>query len=109
MPLGTLTLICTSAPLVGFLLALTVTGILKMLVTGLALTSGYAVIVLMTMYAPALCRRSSATWTLAVTMVTFAAWLVARPFNPGLPDAIFFTLPASLLTFLAVAALAPRH
>jgi SSS family solute:Na+ symporter len=92
-----------------FLLALTVTGILKMLVTGLALTSGYAVIVLMTMYAPGLCRRSSATWTLAVTMVTFAAWLAVRQLEPGLPDAIFFTLPASLLTFLAVAVFAPRR
>jgi SSS family solute:Na+ symporter len=88
--------------LLTFLLALTVTGILKMLVTGLALTAGYAVIVLMTMYLPSLCRRSSATWTLAVAMLTFAVWMLARRFFPQLPDAIFFTLPASLLTMLLV-------
>jgi SSS family solute:Na+ symporter len=73
-----------------------------MLVTGLALTAGYAVIVLMTMYWPSICRRSSATWTLAVTIVVFFVWLAAKQFYPNLPDAIFFTLPASLLTFLLV-------
>jgi len=87
---------------VTFLLALTVTGILKMLVTGLALTAGYAVVALMTMYFPGFCRRSSATWTLAVTMVVFAAWLVAKQFVDSLPDAIFLTLPASLMTFLVI-------
>jgi SSS family solute:Na+ symporter len=87
---------------VTFLLALTVTGILKMLVTGLALTAGYAVIVLMTMYWPTICRRSSATWTLGAAMVTFFVWLAAKPRFPQLPDAIFFTLPASLATFLLV-------
>jgi SSS family solute:Na+ symporter len=87
---------------VTFLLALTVTGILKMLVTGLALTAGYAVVALMTMYFPRICRRSSATWTLVVTMVVFAGWLVAKQFVPALQDAIFYTLPAAIVTFLVI-------
>jgi SSS family solute:Na+ symporter len=84
---------------VTFLLALTVTGILRMLVTGLALTAGYAVVVLMTMYCPSVCRRSSASWTLGAAMATFVVWLVAKQFLPELPDAIFFTLPVSVVVF----------
>jgi SSS family solute:Na+ symporter len=92
-----------------FLLALTVTGILKMLVAGLALTAGYAVIVLMTMYFPAFCRRSSASWTLGSAMVVFAVWLVAKQFLPGLPDAVFFTLPVSVAAFLLVSVIDKRR
>ena len=50
---------------VTFVLALTVQGILKVLLVGLTLTTAYTLIVLMTMYCPRLCRRSSATWTLS--------------------------------------------
>ena len=59
-------------------------------------------VVLMTMYFPAICRKSSATWTLATAIVVFVAWLIAQQLFGGLPDAIYFTLPASILVFLAV-------
>jgi SSS family solute:Na+ symporter len=86
-----------------FLLALTVSGILKMLLIGLTLTTAYTLIVLMTMLWPGICRRSSATWTLVTTMLSLVAWLVApaswRPF----PHPIYFTWIVSLVTFFLVA------
>lgn len=93
---------------VTFLLALTVTDILKMLTSGLALTAGYAVIVLMTMYWPSRCRRASATWTLIAAAVVFVLWLVLGRWWRPLPEAVFFTLPASLIVFFAVSSIDGR-
>jgi SSS family solute:Na+ symporter len=63
----------------------------------------------MTMFAPSLCRRSSATWTLAATMVALAAWLLApaswRPF----PHPIYLTWLVSLVTFAIVAVVDRRR
>ena len=44
-------------------------GLMKMLLIGLTLTTAYTLIVLMTMFWPAACRKSSATWTLLATMI----------------------------------------
>jgi SSS family solute:Na+ symporter len=89
---------------VTFLLALTVEGILKVLLIGLTLATAYTLIVLMTMYLPRLCRRSSATWTLATTMVCLAAWLIVTNFTEiKLPHAIYLTWATSLVTFFLVA------
>ncbi len=92
-----------------FLLALTVQGILKTLLIGLTLATAYTLIVLMTMFFPKLCRRSSATWTLAATMVTLAGWLVATKMGHALPHPIYFTWVASLVAFFAVAVIDPRR
>jgi SSS family solute:Na+ symporter len=86
-----------------FLLALTVTGILKMLLIGLTLTTAYTLIVLMTMLWPSMCRRSSATWTLVTTMLSLVAWLVAPPSWRFLPHPIYLTWIVSLVTFFLVA------
>jgi SSS family solute:Na+ symporter len=88
---------------VTFLLALTVQGILRVLLIGLTLSTAYALIVLMTMFCPSLCRRSSASWTLAVTMASLAAWQLAPTSWHFLPHPIYFTWLASLLTFFLVA------
>jgi len=102
-----LTVLVLSA--VTFLLALTVTGILKVLLTGLTLTTAYTLIVLMTMIAPSLCRRSSATWTLLATMGAFVLWLLAPPGWRRLPHPIYFTWLVSLLAFFLVALLDRRR
>ncbi|MFH1131541.1 MAG: sodium:solute symporter family protein [Pseudomonadota bacterium] len=86
-----------------FLLALTVRGILKMLLIGLTLSTAYTLIVLMTMYCPKLCRRSSATWTLGATMLSLAAWLVAPREWLIFPHPIYFTWFVSVVTFCFVA------
>jgi SSS family solute:Na+ symporter len=95
--------------IVTFLLALTVQGILRMLLIGLTLSTAYTLIALMTMYCPRLCRRSSASWTLAATMVSLTLWLLAPASWRLLPHPIYFTWLASLLTFFLVAALDGRR
>jgi SSS family solute:Na+ symporter len=93
----------TVLSVVTFLLALTVQGILKVLLIGLTLSTAYTLIVIMTMYCPKLCRRSSATWTLATTMLCLAAWLIVTRFTDiKLPHAIYFTWATSIVTFLVV-------
>jgi SSS family solute:Na+ symporter len=92
-----------------FLLALTVSGILKILLIGLTLTTSYTLIVLMTMFRPAMCRRSSATWTLLTTMAALVLWLVMPPDWRFLPHPIYFTWIVSLFTFFAVAVVDRRR
>jgi SSS family solute:Na+ symporter len=92
-----------------FLLALTVSGILKVLLIGLTLSTAYTLVVLMTMYCPRLCRRGSATWTLATTMASLVLWLVAPASWRVLPHPIYLTWAVSLLTFFAVALLDRRR
>jgi SSS family solute:Na+ symporter len=106
-------LICRATVLVlsvvTFLLALSVSEILKVLMIGLTLTTSYTLIVLMTMLAPSLCRRSSATWTLSTTMLALAAWLAAPASWRVLPHPIYFTWIVSLVTFFLVTLLDPRR
>ncbi|NIM65366.1 MAG: sodium:solute symporter family protein [Candidatus Latescibacteria bacterium] len=92
-----------------FLLALTVSGILRMLLIGLTLTTSYTLIVLMTMFWPAVCRRSSATWTLITTMGALVVWLVMPAGWRFLPHPIYFTWIVSLVTFFIVAAVDKRR
>jgi SSS family solute:Na+ symporter len=92
-----------------FLLALTVSGILKILLIGLTLTTSYTLIVLMTMFWPAVCRKSSATWTLLTTMAALVLWLVMPSGWRFLPHPIYFTWIVSLVTFFAIAVLDRRR
>ena len=95
---------------VTFLLALLVESILKALLVGLTLTTAYTLIVLMTMFCPRLCRRSSASWTLATTMLALAAWLVTpASWRQSLPHPIYLTWLVSLVTFFLVAVFDPRR
>lgn len=87
-----------------FALALSVSGILKVLLAGLTLSTAYTLIVVATMFAPGLCRRSSATWTLLATMGSLAVWLAVPPARFGLPHPIYATWLASLAAFGLTAA-----
>jgi SSS family solute:Na+ symporter len=82
---------------------LTVRGILKMLLVGLTLSTAYTLVVLMTILCPKLCRRSSASWTLAATMGALAFWLMAPDRYRLLPHPIYFPWLVSLIAFFAVA------
>ncbi len=103
---------------VTFLLAMSVSGILQTLIVGLTLTTGYTVVVFMTMYWPSLCRRGSATWTLLGSMAALVFWYVAPIQWSKLPlpprwawltsHPIYFVFAASMLSFLAVALLDKR-
>lgn len=94
---------------VTFALALTVTGILKMLLVALTLTTSYTLIVLMTMLAPRLCRRSSAVWTLAVTDLALVAWMLAPASWRIFPHPVYFLWLVSLVTFFVVAGVDRRR
>jgi SSS family solute:Na+ symporter len=92
-----------------FGLALAVEGILKALLVGLTLTTAYTLVVLMTMYCPKLCRRSSASWTLSTTMAALALWLIAPGDWRVLPHPIYLAWIVSIVTFLLVAVFDKRR
>jgi SSS family solute:Na+ symporter len=90
-----------------YLLAVSVSGILKTLLIGLTLTTAYTLIRLMTIFWPGLCRRSHATWTLVMAMAALVLWLIApqiQAFFAGMnmPHPIFFCWLVCLLTFATV-------
>ena len=60
---------------VGFVMALQATSILKVLLIGLTLCAPFTVIFLFTAYAPNFCKRQSAFWTLLVGGLIVVAWL----------------------------------
>ncbi len=90
-------------------LSLLVSGILKMLLIGLTLNTAYTLVVMMTLFWPRVCRRSSATWTLAATMGSLAFWLLTPPSWHILPHPIYFTWIVSLIVFFAVPAFDSRQ
>lgn len=85
-----------------FLLALTVRGILEMLLAALSISTAYALVVGMTLFRPAACRRSSATATLLATMGALVAWMLAPPAWRFLPHPIYFTWLVSVVVFFGV-------
>jgi solute:Na+ symporter, SSS family len=87
---------------VTFVLALTVTGILKMLLVALTLTTSYTLVVLMTMLMPGSCRRGSAVWTLGMTKLALVAWLVMPESWKIVPHPVYFMWVVSLVTFWVV-------
>jgi len=97
-----------------YLLAVSVSGILKTLLIGLCLTTAYTLVTLMTLFCPKVCRRGHATWTLLMSMAALALWLLF-PQVPdffkemSLPHPIYFTWMVSLATFFLVALIDKRH
>lgn len=97
-----------------FLLAMSVSGILKTLLIALTLTTAFTLITLMTLFWPRVCRRGHATWTLLLTMAALGLWLIV-PRIPAffirihLPHPIYFCWTVSLATFIGVAILDKRH
>lgn len=96
-----------------YLLAVSVSGILRTLLIGLSLTTSYTLVTLMTLFWPSVCRRSHAFWTLLVAMAALGAWLVfpqlASLFQKILlPHPIYFCWIISLLTFFLIAIIDKR-
>jgi SSS family solute:Na+ symporter len=96
-----------------FILAISVSGILKTLLIGLCLTTAYTLVTLMTLFWPGVCRRGHAMWTLLMSMAALAVWLIF-PQVPAffksinLPHPIYFTWMVSLVTFFVVAVVDKR-
>jgi SSS family solute:Na+ symporter len=97
-----------------YLLAYFVSGdILKTLLLGLSLTTGYTLVTLMTIFWPKVCRRAHAAWTLITSMAALALWLVFPPVSSifqkiGLIHPIYFCWIVSLVTFFLVAIIDKR-
>ncbi len=96
-----------------YILAVSVSGILKTLLIGLTLTTAYTLVTLMTLFCPRLCRRSHATLTLLTAMGALAIWFIFPAIasffaGMGLPHPIFFCWIVSLVTFFVVFVLDKR-
>ena len=98
-----------------YLLAVFVSSdILKTLLIGLSLTTGYTLVTLMTLFWPKVCRRGHATWTLLMSMAALAVWFVFPRIAPffqkiHLPHPIYFCWIVSLVTFFLVAVIDKRE
>lgn len=57
-----------------FVLSLTIVGILKTLLVALSLTTAFTVTFLFTIFAPGLCRKNSAFYTMIVGILVLVAW-----------------------------------
>lgn len=55
-------------------LAMTVSGIIQTLMVGLSLTAAFSVVVLFTLFAPGLCRKNSAFYTILAGLITLIGW-----------------------------------
>lgn len=84
-----------------YILASTVVGILSTLLVGLSLTTAFTVIILFTMFAPKLCKKSSATWTLLAGIFVLFMWMFI-PESRIVSHPIFIEWPVCLGTFLLV-------
>jgi SSS family solute:Na+ symporter len=96
-----------------YILAVSVSGILKTLLIGLTLTTAYTLVMLMTLFWPKACRRSHATWTLLAAMAALSGWLIFPQLalffkGIGLPHPIFFCWIVSLVTFFLVSVIDKR-
>jgi SSS family solute:Na+ symporter len=96
-----------------YLLAVSVSGILKTLLVGLTLTTAYTLITLMTIFWPQVCRRSHASWTLLMAMAALILWLIVPQIptlfkGMGMPHPIYFCWVVSLVTFFVVSVVDKR-
>jgi SSS family solute:Na+ symporter len=89
------------------------TGILKTLLLGLSLTTPYTLVTLMTLFWPKICRRAHATWTLLMSTVALALWLIFPQVSSffqkiNLSHPIYLCWMVSLVTFFMVAVIDKR-
>lgn len=82
-------------------------GILRTLLLGLSLTTAFTVIFLFTIFAPGLCRKSSAFYTTLVGMTALAAWQIF-PVVRVFAHPIYMEWLVCLATFFLVAVIDKR-
>ena len=68
--------------------ALTISGIISTLMAGLSLMTAFAVIILMTMYAPKYCAKKAAFYTLMASIIVLVLWMLV-PEVRVLPHVIY--------------------
>lgn len=80
-------------------LAMTISGIINTLMIGLSLTAAFSVIVLFTLFAPGLCRKNSAFYTIVTGVAVLILWQTI-PAVRILPHVIYLEWLACLAAFL---------
>ncbi|MBP2631404.1 MAG: sglT 1 [Firmicutes bacterium] len=85
-------------------LAFNAVGILKTMLAGLSLTTAFTVVFLFTVFAPSLCRKSSAFYTTIIGMAGLLVWQFV-PVLHVLQHPIYFEWIICVATFLMVAVL----
>ncbi|MDW7674542.1 MAG: sodium:solute symporter family protein [Bacillota bacterium] len=90
-----------------YLLAVNVLGIIRTLTIGLTLTTAYTIIILFTMFAPKLCKKGCAFWTILVGTVFLITWIFV-PAIRIVPQPIYLAWPLCLATFLLVSIIDKR-
>jgi SSS family solute:Na+ symporter len=75
---------------------------------GLSLTTAFTVVFLFTVYAPRLCRRSSAFYTGVAGIAVVAAWLIFDELEMFVHP-IYLEWPVCLAAFLAVTVIDRRR
>ncbi len=82
-----------------FILASTIVGILKTLLVALSLTTAFTVTFLFTVFAPSLCRKNSAFYTIIVGIIVLVLWTMV-PAIRITPHVIYLEWIICTITFL---------
>ncbi|MEE1231113.1 MAG: sodium:solute symporter family protein, partial [Phascolarctobacterium sp.] len=85
-------------------------GIVRTMIAGLSMTTALTCVFFFTIWAPGLCRRSSAFWTTLVGIIGMVLWYMPGSPIQGLKPAfanevIYFEWPICIATFLLVSVL----
>lgn len=93
--------------LLTYWMATSVLGIIKTLLIGLTLTTSYTTVLLFLLFAPQLCKKGSAFWTVLVGILFLIIWQFV-PAVHIVSHPIYLAWPVSLITFLLVYLFDPR-
>ncbi|WP_110955143.1 sodium:solute symporter family protein [Anaerosinus massiliensis] len=85
--------------LLTLIFAMTISGIINTLMIGLSLTASFSVIVLFTLFAPSLCRKNAAFYTILVSLIVLILWQTL-PAIRIFPHVIYMEWIACVGTFL---------
>ena len=85
--------------LLTLLLAMTVSGIIQTIMIGLSLTAAFTVVVLFTLFAPGLCRKNAAFYTILSGLAALVAWQLF-PVVRVFPHVIYMEWVVCPATFL---------
>lgn len=78
---------------------MTISGIISTLMIGLSLTASFSVIILFTLFAPSLCRKNAAFYTIITSLVVLIGWQTF-PSIRIFPHVIYLEWLACVGTFL---------
>ena len=90
--------------------AFSAAGIVRTMIAGLSMTTGLSCVFFVTIWAPSVCRRSSAFWTTLVGIIGMVLWYMPGSPIQGLKpvvanEVIYFEWPICIATFLVVSVL----